>query len=330
MLAPTTDWARRISEAWRASLQAVFETGRLLTQAKAALDHGEFGTMIENDLPFGARTAQMMMAIASDARLTNPKHVSHLPPHWGTLYELTKLDDEQFEAGISKGVIRPDMERQEAIHGARAIMSSRLEPDDSLDYFPTPPWATRALVERVLPHLKVKLSGTIREPACGEGHIAEVLRGYGCTVIATDIHDYGYGDGIADFLSAQWWPDWYITNPPFEDAAIAFALRAIEFARTGVAMFFRSQWAVEGVERYETLFRDSPPTLCAFFVERVNLCKGRWEPGGSTATAYCWLVWIKDAKPKPTFWIPPGCRKALTHDDDAERFTTHPVTKRAA
>ncbi len=32
----------------------------------------------------------------------------------------------------------------EPINGARAIMGSRQEPDDSLDYFPTPPWATRA------------------------------------------------------------------------------------------------------------------------------------------------------------------------------------------
>jgi hypothetical protein len=30
-------------------------------------------------------------------RLANTAHVPHLPPSWGTLYELTRLDDEAFE-----------------------------------------------------------------------------------------------------------------------------------------------------------------------------------------------------------------------------------------
>src|SRR5258707_1348860 len=85
-------------------------------------------------------------------------------------------------------------------------------------------------------------------------------------------------------------------------------------------MFFRSQWAVEGKERYELIFRDRPPTLCAFFVERVNLRRGHYDHKGSTATAYCWLVWIHGDAPRAPFWIPPGCRKELTRSEDAERF----------
>jgi N6-adenosine-specific RNA methylase IME4 len=38
--------------------------------------------------------------------------VQHLPASWGTLYELTKLDDDQFEARIEDGTINPDMERK--------------------------------------------------------------------------------------------------------------------------------------------------------------------------------------------------------------------------
>ena len=34
---------------------------------------GEFRQMIEQDLPFGLRTAQMLMAIAKDRRLSNAK-----------------------------------------------------------------------------------------------------------------------------------------------------------------------------------------------------------------------------------------------------------------
>jgi hypothetical protein len=221
----------------------------------------------------------------------------------------------------------------EPINGARSIMGSRQEPDDSLDYFPTPPWATRALFRYVMP--KVTLNGylfdTIWEPACGEGHIAEVCREYCENVVASDIHDYGYNDIVMDFLKSEQQTtnaDWIITNPPFGDNAILFVRQAFKLAKQGVAMFFRSQWAVEGVERYEQIFRDNPPSLCAFFVERVNLCKGRWDPDGTTATAYCWLVWVQGAEPQAPLWIPPGCRELLTKPDDRERFTAQPVMKR--
>ena len=101
-------------------------------------------------------------------------------------------------------------------------------------------------------------------------------------------------------------PAWIVTNPPFTDGmAERFTLRAIACA-PAVAMFVRSQWAVEGGERYETIFRPHPPTLCAFFSERVNLAKGRWDPDGSTATAYAWLVWINGRAPMPPLWISTG------------------------
>src|SRR5262245_14564477 len=100
-------------------------------------------------------------------------------------------------------------------------MASRQEPADSLDYFPTPPWATRALVEHVFPALGIRPSDLAGmdalEPACGEGHMAEPLAEYFGRVIATDLHDYGYGEAPVDFLdeSTKLDADWIITNPPF-------------------------------------------------------------------------------------------------------------------
>lgn len=220
-------------------------------------------------------------------------------------------------------------------NGARAIMGSRQEADDSLDYFPTPPWATRALIAHVLPELGAEARGTAWEPACGEGHIAEVLSESFGDVVASDIHSYGYG-AVLDFLSPAPFnltADWIITNPPFNDKAEAFVLRALERARVGVAMFLRLQW-LETIGRYERIFQPHPPALIAQFAERVPLCKGRWNPDGDTATAYLWIVWHKQHRSATGrtefFWIPPGQREALTRPDDAERFTTNPVTKRTA
>lgn len=220
-------------------------------------------------------------------------------------------------------------------NGSRAIMSSRQEPDDSLDYFPTPPWATRALIEVVLRgHWNIRPYSlkSAWEPACGEGHMAEVLREYFPDVSASDIHDYGYGDANVDFLNpglSEYSADWFITNPPFGDKAEAFTLRAIAKARVGVAMFVRLQW-LETIGRFESIFKPHPPALIAQFSERVPLCKGRWNPDGDTATAYLWIIWLNAERSGRTefMWIPPGQRDALTRADDRERFTAQPVIKK--
>lgn len=220
--------------------------------------------------------------------------------------------------------------------GGLAIAHNRVEPSDSLDFFPTPPWATRALIEHVFDHLGRRGHcgwQVCWEPACGEGHMAEPLKEYFREVVASDIKDYGYGDHTVDFLSCEqlarkYDADWIITNPPFGKNTNRFILKALELAGTGVAMLVRLQ-CLETVDRYEQIFSKTPPTKIAFFAERVPMHKGRWEPEGDTMTAYIWLVWIKGAEPQAPFWIPPGCREALTKPDDAARFGSQPPAEAA-
>lgn len=215
--------------------------------------------------------------------------------------------------------------------GGAAVAHNRVEPGTSADFFPTPPWATRALVEHVLKHLRrdgqCKFQ-TAWEPACGHGHMAEPLGEYFKKVYASDLHPYGYGDAGVDFLTTKLDGfDWIITNPPFDDVTEKFVLRALELDVTGVAMFVRLQW-LETTGRYERIFSKTPPSQVAIFSERVPIHKGRWDPEGDTLTAYIWLLWIKGMPPQPPFWIPPGCSKALTRPDDVARFTQVPVQRR--
>jgi hypothetical protein len=85
--------------------------------------------------------------------------------------------------------------------GFTAVMAQRREPPDALDYFPTPPWATRALFKHVLPLLDGEAIGGVWEPACGEGHMAAVIAEFaGGPVVASDVFDYGYGTAPHDFL----------------------------------------------------------------------------------------------------------------------------------
>ncbi len=82
-----------------------------MSQAKRQLEHGEWGKMVVEDLPFGERTAQRLMVIAQHPALTKATHVSLLPPSWGTLYELTKLPLPVLEEALAGGKVSPEMER---------------------------------------------------------------------------------------------------------------------------------------------------------------------------------------------------------------------------
>lgn len=196
-----------------------------------------------------------------------------------------------------------------------AVMQRRNEPADSLDYFPTPPWATRALFEHVLPEVPWKYQ-SVHEPACGEGYMSEPIKEYAHEVLSTDIFDYGYQDFVFDYLNSN--PchgfNWVITNPPFKLAA-EFIQKGID-ADISQAHFVRSAF-FESVGRYNNIFKDNPPTTVAVFVERVPLVKGRVDEKAGSATSYAWFVWEHAKKGQPTelIWIPP-CRKELEKDED--------------
>ena len=199
---------------------------------------------------------------------------------------------------------------------SHAVMAQRFEAPDSLDDFPTPPWATRALIEHVIPAWEEARGLTALEPACGRGYMSQALGEYFGKVASSDIHDYGFAS-TADFLKplhAAGSFDWVISNPPFRRAEY-FIWRARQIARLGVAMLVRTVF-LESVGRYERLFSVSPPAVVAQFSERVPMVKGRVDRKASTATGYAWIVWMQAQSDGPRLsWIPP-CRKVLERDSD--------------
>jgi hypothetical protein len=111
-------YAAAINTEWRKSVEGVLEAGRLLIQAKEKCEHGEFLRLfkghdkaVSNPVPFGDRSARMLMELAAHPVISNRKFISDLPQSWGTLYELTKLDDETLIAGIKAGEITPETTR---------------------------------------------------------------------------------------------------------------------------------------------------------------------------------------------------------------------------
>ncbi len=211
---------------------------------------------------------------------------------------------------------------------ALAVMASRDASADSIDFFPTPPWGARAgaeVVKRLDPGAR-----TVWECACGAGHMAHGLRDAFPHVVTSDAYAYD-GNAIHDFLGPDptpfGRPDWVITNPPFEPAA-AFAARAWETARRGVALLLRTGF-LEGTGRHPLLFGERPVTVIAPFSERLPMLRGRYDPETASAAFYAWFIWIKPELRPQRFmarigdaWrpavepIPPGTRQRLFRRSD--------------
>lgn len=191
---------------------------------------------------------------------------------------------------------------------------------DGLDDYPTPPWATRALVAYGLyrddmPWTPPPARGlTVLEPAANRGFMVGALSESFGAVVGSDIHDYRVGFPVADFLTARiaWRPDLVITNPPFARST-DFVRRGLAVARLGCAVLVRTTWT-ESLER-DRLFAEHPPALVAQFVERVPMFRGRLSAKGSTATAYAWIVFLRGVSATAWRRIPP-CRKALERAGD--------------
>jgi hypothetical protein len=105
-------WAEIIRAKWQDTVAGIFETGQLLCNAREELGAAAFWVMTRDRLKFAKSTVSYLMTIATDERLSEVLHIK-LPASYGTLYELTRLTDEQFQTGIDTGVIHAGMERKD-------------------------------------------------------------------------------------------------------------------------------------------------------------------------------------------------------------------------
>jgi len=169
------------------------------------------------------------------------------------------------------------------------------------DYYATPKESTLALLK------EVSFVGTILEPACGEGHISEVLKEKGYSVKSTDLIQRGYAEDVKDFLVDDFDKvDNVITNPPFK-LAKEFIEKALEVANDKVVMFAKIQ-LLEGVGRRD-MFDNTPLKYVYVFTKRQNPLRNGSpvdENGKKWASTMCfaWYVWEQGYEGEPLIrWI---------------------------
>jgi len=170
---------------------------------------------------------------------------------------------------------------------------------DGPDFFPTPRWATFALIE------SENFTGDIWESACGNGAMSSVLENTGNTVFSSDLYDRGFGEVGHDFLTSTRKTDNIVTNPPY-NCAEGFVAAGLRLANRKFALLLRLAF-LEGANRANTIFTKTPPARVWVFSERITFYPAGAQRKGTGTTAYAWFVWDKDSPNSSDLrWIEPG------------------------
>jgi len=175
------------------------------------------------------------------------------------------------------------------------------------DFYATDPKALELFLDQTGIELR-----NVWECACGEGHLAEVLKQRGLLGRASDLIDRGYGFGGVDFLTENF--DNYemkfntvITNPPFS-LFQEFVEKALTIANKKVIMFGKLQ-ALEGQKRATFLQKTPLKTVYVFKKRQQPMRNGKEndEITGkkmSTTMAFAWFVWEIGYEGEPIIkWI---------------------------
>lgn len=175
---------------------------------------------------------------------------------------------------------------------------------DPLDFDPTPPEATEALLAVEGAAIRAH-GGVVWEPAVGAGHMARVLAQGGFAVVGSDVVDRGWpGVVLRSFY------DWdaapapiQITNPPYgevnaRDGHGRWLRHALALRPGYLAMLLNADWAAARINGFDALFRECPPSvewLCCWKIDFRGL--------GSPPQRNSWFVWdINRPAPGPDQW----------------------------
>ena len=148
----------------------------------------------------------------------------------------------------------------------------------ALDFYPTPPEVTKALLYFLVGRQMLLRGDVIWEPACGDMAMVDVMEDCGFRTIATDV---AMGN---NFLTTS--PNhgfrWIITNPPFSQAE-KFIRRAALFD-VPFAFLLKSQYW-HSAKRL-SLFEEIKPAYVLPLTWRPD-----FTGHGASLMDMCWVIW---------------------------------------
>jgi len=109
----------KITNHMKNTVENYVEVGRLLNNEKNS--HKRTLKELYNRLGLSKSRAERFMKIASDSRLYNESNVQILPASWSTLFVISGMDDDEFQAAIDDGTINPSVTRNQMITYRREL-----------------------------------------------------------------------------------------------------------------------------------------------------------------------------------------------------------------
>ena len=157
------------------------------------------------------------------------------------------------------------------------------QPDD---YYATDPIAIDLLLKQE------QFNSHVWECACGGGHLSKKLEEKGYEVYSTDLVDRGYGVSGVNFLECiEPFDGDIITNPPYKHLN-EWIIKGLSLTNRKLALLCRIQ-TLEGVQRYNRVFKNYPPSRIYVFVKRLHICRNADFSLARGAVCYAWFVWDK-------------------------------------
>lgn len=163
------------------------------------------------------------------------------------------------------------------ITSTRMIGGNPEKPRSETDFYPTPPEATIALLN----FLNLKPGTVIWEPACGQGHMSNVMKEYGYCVLETDLQL-----GV-DFLQTPCKDcDWIITNPPFS-VSEQFIKQCVKHGKPFAFLLKSQYWHAK---KRLSLFAQSKPSYILPLTWRPNFLF-QTNKSGKSLMDVMWVIW---------------------------------------
>lgn len=157
----------------------------------------------------------------------------------------------------------------------------------SYDWYPTPGYATRRLVDHAT------IDGTVLEPCVGAGDISNMLQQYSLAnkIIRNDVDPMREAEFHMDARLPETWAafppcDWVVTNPPFSVASEIVPL-AYDHAGIGMALLLRLSY-LEPCKGRGAWLAAYPP-LSLFVLPRISFT----GDGRHDSVTCAWMVWDK-------------------------------------
>jgi len=214
----------------------------------------------------------------------------------------------------------------------RDMVSRNSDFNETKDFIPTPPYATRALYRHVSPDLAEGAEGmSVWDPAAGEGHMLGVFKDQ-ChePIFGTDLYNHGAGFPALDFTSRKAVDDFVfvrgkpwaiITNPPYK-CMMDFILNGLDATDRFLALLTRVQ-VLESQKRYTRVYEKAPPTTIGIFSDRIPFKTGVVVQKAPKMFTHIWVVWDKERMganrdDTRTIWIPPNAQQTLERKSDYE------------